>query len=266
MDQRSHGRNQNAGRVDPDLDDKDHHHLWKHKTWSTSRITTAKTEMQDERRPDFNEKGDEDDFDRGHHELWEHRERSTSRITTHSRRTTVGGETQEHCSGFRFGPDQLERICAEKAKHCYKVVNGLFEIMTGEYIVARLLKYEGRPDVSADTVVRLVPPKGVEENLDLCYRDYYNWTLDHSYLPAEYMAGMIASMFVLSSLSLESSDSSKQVLVIGAGAGGMDMALHGMKPHVNITGVDIDELILKIGKNGLDLWNLKLTIWSPRME
>lgn len=49
---------------------------------------------QDERRPDFNEKGDEDDFDRGHHELWEHRERSTSRITTHSRRTTVGGETQ----------------------------------------------------------------------------------------------------------------------------------------------------------------------------
>ncbi|VDP04117.1 unnamed protein product [Heligmosomoides polygyrus] len=147
-----------------------------------------------------------------------------------------------------YDPDQLERICAEKAKHCYKVVNGLFEIMTGEYIVARLLKYEGRPDVGADTVVRLVPPKGVEENLDLCYRDYYNWTLDHSYLPAEYMAGMIASMFVLSSLSLESSDSSKQVLVIGAGAGGMDMALHGMKPHVNITGVDIDELVLKIGK------------------
>lgn len=125
---------------------------------------------------------------------------------------------------------------------------GLFDEPSNKQIVARILRYEGRPHVLADTVVRLVPPSGINETHDLCLDDYKTWKLDNSYIPGEYAAGILSSMFLFHSLSMDSPDSRKQVLVLGAGAGGIDMALHSRKPYVNITGVDIDELVLNIGK------------------
>ncbi|KAK5970163.1 hypothetical protein GCK32_016995 [Trichostrongylus colubriformis] len=51
----------------------------------------------------------------------------------------------------------------------------------------------------------------------------------------------------MSSLSLDATDSGKQVLAIGVGGGTVSMGLHDIKPYVNVTAVEIDELVVKIG-------------------
>lgn len=78
---RVHRLKENRVKHDPDFD-RDHHHLWKQKTWSTSRNTPAKAKTQGMGRHGVNEKGDGDDFDNDHYQLWKHRERGASRITT----------------------------------------------------------------------------------------------------------------------------------------------------------------------------------------
>ncbi|KAK5975078.1 hypothetical protein GCK32_019320 [Trichostrongylus colubriformis] len=58
---------------------------------------------------------------------------------------------------------------------------------------------------------------------------------------------MFAASFLMSSLSLDAMDRGKQVLAIGVGGGTVSMGLHDMKPYVNVTAVEIDELVVKIG-------------------
>ncbi|KAK5972106.1 hypothetical protein GCK32_020868 [Trichostrongylus colubriformis] len=58
---------------------------------------------------------------------------------------------------------------------------------------------------------------------------------------------MFAASFLMSSLSLDATDRGKQVLAIGVGGGTVSMGLHDMKPYVNVTAVEIDELVVKIG-------------------
>ncbi|VDO05103.1 unnamed protein product [Haemonchus placei] len=57
---------------------------------------------------------------------------------------------------------------------------------------------------------------------------------------------MIAATFLLQSLPLEEMGMGKQVLEIGLGGGGFDMGLHKMKPHVNITAVEIEPVVVKL--------------------
>ncbi|KAK5965318.1 PABS domain-containing protein, partial [Trichostrongylus colubriformis] len=67
----------------------------------------------------------------------------------------------------------------------------------------------------------------------------------HKYLtfPA---ACMLPASFLLSSLSLDSSNYGKQVLLIGLGGGNLDMTLSVIKPEVNITVVELDALIVTV--------------------
>ncbi|KAK5974934.1 PABS domain-containing protein, partial [Trichostrongylus colubriformis] len=53
---------------------------------------------------------------------------------------------------------------------------------------------------------------------------------------------MLPGSFLLSSLSLDSSNYGKQVLSIGLGGGAVDMTLSVIKPEVNITVVELDPL------------------------
>ncbi|VDO86812.1 unnamed protein product [Haemonchus placei] len=57
---------------------------------------------------------------------------------------------------------------------------------------------------------------------------------------------MVAATFVMKSLSLHESDKDKQVLSVGLGGGSFDMGLHRIKPHVNITVIELEPVVMKL--------------------
>ncbi|KAK5968004.1 PABS domain-containing protein [Trichostrongylus colubriformis] len=75
--------------------------------------------------------------------------------------------------------------------------------------------------------------------------DLKTWSIDRNTVVASYIARMLAAPFVMSTLSLDSDNAGKQFLEIGLGGGTLDTALHARKPKVNITAVDIDEIVVK---------------------
>ncbi|VDO27725.1 unnamed protein product [Haemonchus placei] len=115
----------------------------------------------------------------------------------------------------------------------------------GEEIVERHLLVDGFADDS-DTVVRLIPPNG-RETFDTS--DTRIWVVDHSTIRSEYVAAMLVAPFLVTSLSLDSKDSGKNVLGIGLGGGSFDMALHKMKLQVNITIVELDPVVVDIAQS-----------------
>ncbi|PIO64420.1 hypothetical protein TELCIR_13952 [Teladorsagia circumcincta] len=94
----------------------------------------------------------------------------------------------------------------------------------GRWLMVLYTIFDTRPNVLGESLISLLHPDG--ESI--------------------YIARMVAAPFLMSSLSLTSNDTGKQVLEIGLGGGTFDMGLHTIKPEVNITAVDIDELDVKI--------------------
>ncbi|KAK6045852.1 hypothetical protein COOONC_16643 [Cooperia oncophora] len=107
--------------------------------------------------------------------------------------------------------------------------------------------YDGRPNVLGESLISLLPPEGENIELNKAYCvDLKNWTIDRHTFVASYIARMVGAPFLMSSLSLHSNDSGKQVLEIGLGGGTFDMGLHALKPYVNITAVDIDDVVMNV--------------------
>ncbi|EYC18124.1 hypothetical protein Y032_0028g1688 [Ancylostoma ceylanicum] len=140
----------------------------------------------------------------------------------------------------------------EGTAECAETKHTQLSIGDSQEIVERHLLIDGFTDDS-DTVVRLVPPRG--ESFD--HSDTRIWSIDHSDIRSQYVAGMLVAPFLVSSLTLDSPDNGKTVLEIGLGGGSFDMNLHKWKPNVNISVVELDSTVADIAKKWFGVEEVK---------
>ncbi|KAK6028939.1 Ribosomal protein S27a [Ostertagia ostertagi] len=94
-----------------------------------------------------------------------------------------------------------------------------------------------------ESALLLHAPKGAEFDSS----DTKKWRVNHHTIPGGYTPSiMLAGIFLMSSLSLDSRDHGKQVLSIGLGGGSVDMVLSSIKPEVNVTVVELDSLVVTL--------------------
>uniref|UniRef100_A0A7I4YRT2 PABS domain-containing protein n=1 Tax=Haemonchus contortus TaxID=6289 RepID=A0A7I4YRT2_HAECO len=145
---------------------------------------------------------------------------------------------------------RIDRMCTENSDHCFNVYVAKMP-MREKDVVVRVLAYDGRQKLRAgligDTAVLIRPPGGEQgpNGISRCL-DYRKWLADHTAFVIPYIASMVAATFVMKSLSLHENDKDKQVLAIGLGGGSFDMGLHRIKPHVNITAVELEPVVIKL--------------------
>ncbi|KAJ1346678.1 hypothetical protein KIN20_001566 [Parelaphostrongylus tenuis] len=138
----------------------------------------------------------------------------------------------------------IAKICSDKTAICYGVYDRKVTEDEHNEVVERHLLMDGFYDES-DSAIRLIPPKG--ESFDSS--DTRIWGFDHSDVRSNYVAGMLVGPFLFSSLSLDQkSDVGKNVLEIGLGGGSFSMALHKLKPDIEITVVELDPTVVKIAQ------------------
>ncbi|XGW01978.1 hypothetical protein V3C99_014223, partial [Haemonchus contortus] len=146
---------------------------------------------------------------------------------------------------------RIDGMCPKNSDYCFNVYVTKMRVREKDVIV-RLLAYEARRKVKlgpmfSDTIVLIRPPGGKEEpdGISRC-PDFRKWLADHTAFVTPYIASMVAATFVMKSLSLHEADKDKQVLALGLGGGSFDMGLHRIKPHVNITVVELEPVVTKL--------------------
>nr|CDJ89837.1 Dsim\GD24273-PA [Haemonchus contortus] len=153
--------------------------------------------------------------------------------------------TYDPCTNLGKRKIQVDRMCPKNSDKCYNVQLGKMTLRKKEVFV-RFMIYDDRA-FGDETGVALRPPEGGKESSGrFRCSDIQKWPADHTTLTSSHVASMIASTFLLGSLSLEEMGVGKQVLEIGLGGGSFDMGLHKMKPHVNITVVEIEPVVAKL--------------------
>nr|CDJ84000.1 Methyltransferase-like protein 13 [Haemonchus contortus] len=167
--------------------------------------------------------------------------------TSSSYRNTFSVIEGQKCIEVGDREVEVGKMCNEKDKDCYTVFIRKMEFPRGRWLVVLYSLYDGRPDVLGESFISLTDPQGesIKPNGTYCV-DLKDWKIDRRTVVVSYIARMIAAPFIMNTLSLNSSDSGKQVLEIGLGGGTFDMGLHELKPDVNITAVDIDEVAKKV--------------------
>uniref|UniRef100_A0A7I4YST8 Spermine synthase domain containing protein n=1 Tax=Haemonchus contortus TaxID=6289 RepID=A0A7I4YST8_HAECO len=143
---------------------------------------------------------------------------------------------------------RIDRMCPENSNLCFNVYMVKMAIGKKKEIV-RLLRYDGRGGNgdSGDTAVVIRPSVGRKGSYDVSRcPDFRKWLIDHTTFTTQYMASMVAATFLMESLPLQETNKDKQVLAIGLGGGAFDMGLHQIKPHVNITVVELEPVVIKL--------------------
>ncbi|XGW01987.1 hypothetical protein V3C99_014227 [Haemonchus contortus] len=153
--------------------------------------------------------------------------------------------TYDPCTNLGKRKIQVDRMCPKNSDKCYNVQLGKMTLRKKERFV-RFMIYDDRA-FGDETGVALRPPEGGKESSErFRCSDIQKWPADHTTFTSSHVASMIASTFLLGSLSLGEMGVGKQVLEIGLGGGSFDMGLHKMKPHVNITVVEIEPVVAKL--------------------
>ncbi|CAI5454580.1 unnamed protein product [Caenorhabditis angaria] len=143
----------------------------------------------------------------------------------------------------------VDEECSTISKDCFRVVDKKIELENGGELVERHILLEGFGEDS-DSVKRLIPQPGMTfEN-----SDSRMWKVDHLTIRVQYIAALLVSPFLVSTLSLVDEDNNgKTVLEIGLGGGSLDMFLHTMNPNINITAVELDPVVVKISQKWFDV-------------
>lgn len=134
----------------------------------------------------------------------------------------------------------IDKMCSHVTSRCYTVTDR--KTPSG---VERHLVVDGFEDES-DSIVTLIGPKG--ETFDTS--DTRIWAINHTHINSQYVAGLMLAPFIVGSLPLKSSTTSKpkQILEIGLGGGSLDMVLSHHIPEANITSVELDPTVITIAE------------------
>ncbi|VDL79932.1 unnamed protein product [Nippostrongylus brasiliensis] len=137
----------------------------------------------------------------------------------------------------------IANMCSNTTARCYSVYDRKLSLDGEEEVVERHLMVDGF-HADSDTVVRLIAPPG--ETFETS--DTRMWQIKHSELCFQYSAAVLAAPFLLTSLPLDTDLKGRKWLEIGLGGGSLGMALHLLKPELEITEVEIDPAVLHIAK------------------
>uniref|UniRef100_A0A914WFM6 Uncharacterized protein n=1 Tax=Plectus sambesii TaxID=2011161 RepID=A0A914WFM6_9BILA len=134
----------------------------------------------------------------------------------------------------------LDSVCSPVTNTCFLVTDA--EGRDGEFYRQLFIK-EIKDDVESQ--VRLLKPDD-----DLRKHDTRLWDVDHSWLPAEYLAWMLAGTLMTDAMAFNDLASVGELhfLFIGLGGGALPSFVRLNLPKINITVVELDSVVMEMAE------------------